>query len=129
MSRRVIRLSSVAFLVTVLGLSACSDDDDASSSAARYCDILEELDEAGAEAFGQLDADATEAEYDAVQKQFVEDNQARFNDLIDAAPASIRDDLRSTVEGATGDGSADEAASTRVSEYDAKTCRRGDGEE
>lgn len=128
MTRRPAVLTAAALVLATLGLSACGDDDDASSSSERYCEILEDLDEAGAEAFGQLDADATEAEYDEVQAQFVEDNEARFQQLIDAAPSSIRDDLRATIEGATGDEPADEAASARVTEFDEETCRSGDQE-
>ena len=124
MTRRLIALSVTALTLSALGLTACGDDDD-SADAERYCEILADLDEAGAEAFGQLDADATEAEYDEAQKEFVEDNRSRFNQLIDAAPASIRDDVRATVDAATEEGPADEEASARVTDFDEETCRGG----
>lgn len=111
--------------IGLLAAPGCGDDDDGgSASPEEYCEIVAELDAAGGEAFSSLSEDATEAEYDEVQQQFVEDNRERFEDLVDAAPETIRADVRSVVNGVlTGSDAPDnEAASDRVSEFDAETC-------
>jgi hypothetical protein len=87
------------FWVTVvsmggLGAVACGDDDEA-SSVERYCELVQELDEAGSEAFADLEQDesATEGDFAEAERQFVEDHQDDFDELREVAPDEIADDI------------------------------------
>lgn len=119
--RRVVALTSATLVVLLV--PACGDDDDDSASSEEYCEIKTELDAAGEKAFSDLKEDATEDEYDAVQEEFVKANRDRFEDLVDAAPGKIKDDLRIVVDGVLDPNAPEnEEAADRVSEFDAETC-------
>jgi hypothetical protein len=96
----------------VLALVACGDDDERSGltnrDVERYCDVVRPLDEAGSEAFEELenDPEATEEEYAAAEQAFLEKHEAEIQRLIDLAPEEIAEDVETlialTLEGARG---------------------------
>lgn len=61
----------------------------------RYCALVQELDEAGADAFAELEADesATDEDFAAAERQFIEDHQDKFDELRDIAPEEIANDV------------------------------------
>ncbi len=127
--RSVLRHAAAVVLIAApLATGACSDDESSTAAAGDseqdYCEILSEIDGLAGEAFGALEEDASEADFDAVQAQFVEDNRARFEDLVDAAPTAIAEDLRIVVDGVLAGPEAEEdvEASERVTEFDAEVC-------
>ena len=74
--------------ITVVSLASvvavgCGDDDDEEANVERYCEIVQELDEAGSEAFAELEGDesATEEDFAEVERQFIEDHQDDFDEL------------------------------------------------
>ena len=85
---------AVASLASVVAV-ACGDDDDEASSVERYCELVQELDEAGSEAFADLEEDesATEEDFAEAERQFVEDHQDDFDELREVVPDEIADDI------------------------------------
>lgn len=126
LARTAARIIGIGLLITATAACGSDDSDEAAAPPQRYCELLADLDEIGAKAFGALGDDATEEQYDQVQLAFVEANRAKFEALIDAAPASISKDVRTVVEGVLSNGAIaeDEAASARVTKFD-ESCREG----
>jgi hypothetical protein len=61
----------------------------------RYCELVLALDMAGAEAFAELETDttATDEDYAAAERQFLEDHQEQFDELRRVAPEEIASDV------------------------------------
>ena len=102
----------IAALLAVLALAipfaACGDDDEESggsdpttvaSDVERYCDITVELDQAGSEEFEALeeDPDATEADYEAAERNLIEDNTELLAEIAEVAPDEIRADVETVI--------------------------------
>jgi hypothetical protein len=83
--------------LVVVGVTAgCGDDgDDAAGDVDRYCELVDELDAAGSEAFAEVESDesATEEDYAAAEAEFVEANESSFEELREVAPEEIEDDI------------------------------------
>ena len=124
-------------MMMVLGLSACGNDggsggDAAGSDAERYCELVAELEVAGREAYAEVEADAnaTEEDFVAASRAFTESSQEEFDELIEVAPAEIKDDVRILIEsirGQAGEGPevpTDEAspAEQRIESYEGENC-------
>ena len=88
-------------LLAVIAIAACGDDDDeaadttASADVGRYCELTQQLDEAGQEAFRELeqDPDATENDFEKAEADFVRQHEAELDELTDVAPEEIQDDV------------------------------------
>ena len=82
---------SMASVVAV----ACGDDDDEASNVERYCELVQELDNSGSEAFADIEEDgsATEEDFAEAERQFVEAHQDDFDELREVAPDEIADDI------------------------------------
>ena len=104
----------------------------AAADVGRYCELTKELDEAGQEAFRELEQDpnATEEQFEAVEREFVETNQERIDELVRVAPAEIKEDvgvLLAALRGRAGQGpevaeSESEAAEQRVTAFEEENC-------
>lgn len=138
---------AAAVLAALLTLTACGDDEDATTPAEdasdvdepgtndegglavegveEYCAVLAELDEAAGEAFSGLDDSATEEDYDRVQLQFTQDHREDFERLVAAAPEEIAEDLETVVDGVLAGPTSPETpeAEERVNEFDQTNCR------
>lgn len=81
--------------VAVLLVTGCGDDEEDAGDVERYYELTRELDEAGTEHFEALEVDesATEDDFAEAERQFVEDNEDRFDELIESAPEEIRADV------------------------------------
>lgn len=81
-------------LVAVVA-TGCGDDDDAGGDVERYCELVDELDQAGSEFFAALEEDesATDEDYADAEQQFIDDHADDFEELRDVAPAEIADDI------------------------------------
>ena len=126
-------MGGVAVLAGVV--AGCGDDDDSSSGedVERYCELIDELDQAGDEAFADLedDADATDEDFAEAERQFIEDNEESFDELRDVVPEEIADDLDVLLE-AQADRAAGgeqeeaskeaETAEQRIGEFEADNC-------
>jgi hypothetical protein len=126
-------------LVAVL-ITGCGDDDDtteASGDVDRYCELVAELDEAGSDAFAELEADdaATEADYARTERQFIDDHADEFDELREVAPEAIADDLEvllteqeKRASGGDQEETSDEAeaAEERIGEFEEKNCAAGE---
>lgn len=103
-------------LLLGLSLAACGDDPDPSpeelgdagaqeqaqeedGNPELYCELVEELDEAGDEIFEELEKDenATNKDYKEAERNFVEEHQSTLDELVEAGPAEIKDDVRTIV--------------------------------
>ena len=88
--------------VAALAAAACGDDDDepagdasASGDVDRYCELTMQLDEAGSEAFRELeqDEDAQEEDFEQVEADFVRQHEDELAELVDVAPAEIQEEV------------------------------------
>lgn len=61
--------------------------------AAAYCELTRRLEAAGEKAFADLGRNATPAQYQAVERGFVLDNQDLLDGLVDAAPGHLGDEV------------------------------------
>jgi len=89
-------------VVTALSAAACGDDDDepagdtsASADVDRYCELTMQLDEAGSEAFRELeqDEDATQEDFEQAEADFVREHEDELAELVDVAPTEIREEV------------------------------------
>lgn len=138
------RTLSLLLLALALGvaLPACGDDDDdggggdggepAVADLGRYCALSKELDEAGTEAFRELEQDpeAKEEDFEAVEREFVEAHEQQLEEIVAVAPAEIKDDigvLLSSIRGRAGLGpevpeSESNPAEERVTAFEEENC-------
>ena len=110
-------------VVAMLTLGACGDDDgdDAQASSGdveRYCDLTNELDEAGSEAFDALEDDenATEEDFARVMEGFIEAHVDEFQERRRVAPEEIRTDVDRMLDGIEAGAHADEQPDENVAE-------------
>ena len=126
-----------ATLCLAVGAYGCGDDEEkgapsAGSNSAEYCEVVARADRAGDKAFSALESDpnATQAQYQAAERNFVEENSELFDELIAVAPAEIADDVKTLVaaqRGLAGVGPSVpqakvHAAEQRVKAFEAKNC-------
>jgi hypothetical protein len=115
----------------------CGDDDgdegapDATASVERYCELTRELDRAGEEFFEDLekDPDATPKDYQAAERQLVEESEESLDELQDVAPAEIKDDVAILVQALSARAGLEaevppnaEAAETRITKFEKQNC-------
>lgn len=135
--RKAQMIGSLALTITFL-LGACGDDnggegDQATGQAAggdvrRYCTLVQELDEAGEQIFADVAQDDPEALM-AAERRLVEENQDTLEQLEEAAPAEIADDVatylqgfRARAQGEPYDEAAASAAEERILEFEEGAC-------
>lgn len=92
-------------LVGVLAIvgGACSDDGDGgdvglSADEARYCELTDEVEAAGEEAFSSLGEDASDEETAVAQKALIEDVDDELDEMVEVAPDEIAADVEAFVE-------------------------------
>ena len=115
----------------------CGDDDGnegapaATVSVERYCELTRELDRAGGEIFEELekDPDASPKDFEAAERQMVEQNEGSLEELQQVVPDEIKDDVAILVEalraraGLEGEVSPDAgAAETRIDKFEKQNC-------
>jgi len=92
-------------------MAACGDDDNdeaadttASADVGRYCELTKQLDEAGSEAFRELEQDpkATQKDFEEAEADFVRQHEADLDELAEVAPEEIQDDVPVLVAGLRG---------------------------
>jgi hypothetical protein len=122
--------------VALVGFGCGDDDGDegaqvASASVERYCELTRELDRAGGEIFEDLekDPDATPKDFEAAERQMVEENEGSLEELQEVVPAEIQNDVAILVEalraraGLEAEVSPDaEAAETRIDKFEKQNC-------
>jgi hypothetical protein len=146
-SRRYARPFAALIVALALGvpLAACGDDEDdngngeqvAGADLERYCELSNDLDQAGTEQFSQLENDpnATDADFEALERQFIAEHEAEIDELPEVAPDEIAADveiliaqLRGRAEPGEGpaEGDTDEAeaaaAEERVNRFEEENC-------
>ena len=97
-------------LLAVLAIAACGGDDDeaadptASADIGRYCELTKELDDAGSEAFRELeqDSEATQKDFEEAEADFVRQHEAELDELAEVAPEEIQDDVPVLLAGLRG---------------------------
>ena len=123
-------------LLLALGLSACGSDDGGDSAAGpdpeRYCELVAELEAAGGKAFDEVQADkeATEEDYAAASKEFTEDSEEAFDEMIEVAPEEIEGDVETLVSSIRGQSGLSEAvpkdeaiaAEERIRAWEEENC-------
>ena len=123
-------------LLVAVGLSACGNDDGGDPVAGpdpeRYCELVAELEVAGGKAFDEVEADedATEEDFAAASKEFTEDSQEAFDEMIEVAPEEIKEDVEVLVGSIRGQsGLGDEvpkeeavAAEDRLRSWEEENC-------
>ena len=130
--------AALAATLIVFGTAAgCGDDKEsgeptAASGSSSYCALSNQLDQAGTHAFSALESNpnATDAQYQAAERRFVEQNSEKFDRLIATAPASIQADVKTLVAAQRGMAGAGPAvpqakvqgAEQRVKRYEASSC-------
>lgn len=95
------RVLALIVLPAVFAIAACGDDDDeaadttGSADVGRYCELTTQLDEAGSEAFRELEQDpeATEEDFEEAEAEFVRQHEAELDELAAVAPEEIREDV------------------------------------
>lgn len=119
--------------VALVGFGCGDDDGDegATASVERYCELTRELDRAGAEMFDDLekDPDATPKDFEAAERQLVEENEESLEEIQEVAPAEIKDDVAVLVEALRARAGLDaeaqpdaEAAETRIDKFEKPNC-------
>ena len=92
----------IVLMLSILSAVACGDDDDdeagettASADVDRYCELTQQLDKAGSEAFRELeqDPDATEQDFEQAEAEFVRQNEAELDELAEVAPEEIQEEV------------------------------------
>ena len=102
----------------------------------RYCQLVDELDQAGTEFFAALEENesATDEEFANAEQQFLEENADDIEELREAAPVEIADDidvlLAAQAQRAAGgdqEESSEEAAAAeeRVLNFEDANCTDG----
>jgi hypothetical protein len=98
-----LRSLGIAIALTLtLALAACGDDEEggdeitASANLARYCELSRQLDEAGTEAFKQLEDDpkATSEDFAEAEADFVKQVEPQLDELATTAPEEIQEEAR-----------------------------------
>ena len=128
----------LALAASILVAVGCGDDDEGADESAagpdveRFCELSAEGDRAGEEAFRDLENDpqASKADFEAAEREFVESNQALFDELVEVAPEEISGDvdtLIASVRARAGLGpEVDEAeagaAEKRVTAFEKQNC-------
>jgi hypothetical protein len=135
---RLIGLILILLLCPAL-LAACGDDDDddaggtevAEADTGGYCELSAELDRAGQEQFEALEEDgnATEADFEAAEREFVESHEAELEEIQELAPDEIAGDVALLVEGLRARAGLDGAepsglgrAEERVDQFETQNC-------
>ena len=74
---------AVVSMASVVAVACGGDDDDEASNVERYCELVQELDNSGSEAFADIEEDesATEEDFAEAERQFVEAHQDDFDEL------------------------------------------------
>jgi len=102
----MLRLALLALALCVALLAGCGDDDDSTASAdpQRYCGLVRELERAGQETFAKVEQqpNATAKDFEAAERQFVKDNEARLQELEQAAPEAVRPDVAILLDATRG---------------------------
>lgn len=134
--------------VSALALAACGADDDAPAERAaasaeattadtpdRYCSLTRDLDTAGEAFFAKLGRDATDEEYEAAERGFVERFAPELDAIEQAAPAAIADDVSILLAGQRQRAGLDagpsvtqrevSAAERRIQAFEKRSCARG----
>ena len=126
-------------LLAVFALAACGDDDDeaaettASADVDRYCDLTKQLDEAGSEAFRELEQDpnATEKDFEEAEADFVRQHEDELDELAQVVPDEIEEDaqvLLASLRGRAGleeqppDEDEAEKAERAVTRFEKRNC-------
>jgi hypothetical protein len=132
-------------LLSLLFAAACGDDDDEagdttpSADVDRYCELSQQLDEAGSDAFRELEQDpgATEQDFEQAEAEFVRGHEAELDELAEVAPEEIQADvavLLASLRGRAGleeqppDDQAAEKAEKTVQRFERENCpKKPDG--
>ena len=130
---------TAAVLAAAVALASCGGDDAddesrAASDPKRYCALTAELDAAGEKLFSTLGQDASPAQFEAMERRFVERFGSRLDALERAAPAEIQADVRRLLAaqrqraGIETDTKASEseasAAERRLQAFEKRNCPR-----
>ena len=121
--------------VALVGFGCGDDDGDgapaATASVERYCELTRELDRAGGRTFEELEKDpeATPKDFQAAERQLVEDNEESLEELQEVAPVAIKDDVASLVHALSVRAGLEdkvpqdaEAAETRITKFEKQNC-------
>ena len=122
--------------VALVGFGCGDDDGDdgapaATASVERYCELTRELDQAGGKVFEELekDPDATPKDFQAAERQLVEDNEESLDELQEVAPVAIKDDVASLVHALNARAGLEakvpqdaDAAETRITKFEKQNC-------
>ncbi|HVF77820.1 MAG TPA: hypothetical protein VNA28_05940 [Solirubrobacteraceae bacterium] len=133
---------TAAALVALLGIVACGGDDNdksatstvsaASADPARYCALTRQLDAEGEKFFAGLGREATEQQFEAAERRFVEQSGAKLEELRRVAPRQIAADVEALLAGmrqraglkpaiAVTEAQSG-AADKRIQAYEKRTC-------
>jgi hypothetical protein len=100
-----LRVGALLLACFALVPASCGDDDEdkraerPTGNVQRYCDLLRQLDRAGTQFFRRLEEEnASHKEFEAAEKEFVEQHEADLRALQRAAPESIRNDTRTVLD-------------------------------
>ncbi len=134
---RTAQMIGAVTLTTVFLTGACGEDggavDQATGQASggdsqRYCELVQELDAAGEEIFADV-AEDDPAALQAAERQLVEENQDTLDQLEEAAPPAIAEDVatytdgfRARAQGESYDEAAVSAAEERVLAFEEGAC-------
>jgi hypothetical protein len=115
----------------------CGDDGgdegapEATANVERYCELTRELDRVGGEIFEDLekDPDATPKDFQAAERQLVEESEESLDELQDVAPAEIKDDVAILVQALSARSGLEaevppnaEVAETRITKFEKQNC-------
>jgi hypothetical protein len=104
-----VRWLAVAALL-LLAVAGCGGDDGnggettAAADLDRYCELTQQLDQAGTEAFRELEQDpeATREDFEQAEADFVREHDAELDEIVEVAPAEIQDEIQVVIAATRG---------------------------
>lgn len=138
-----VRGLAVAALL-VLGVAACGggDGDGGETTAAadldRYCELTQQLDQAGTEAFEALEQDpkATRKDFEQAEADFLREHEPEFEEIVQVAPKEIQDEVRVLLAATRGRAGLEEqppnkqdeqTAQQTVQQFERENCEASGG--
>jgi hypothetical protein len=132
-------LAVAVVVVAAMGFAACGDDDEeggettAVADIDRFCELTKQLDQAGTEAFEELEQDpeATREDFEQAEAEFLQEHEAELDEIQQVAPEEIQNEIQVVIAGTRGRAGLEEnppeqqeerAAEEAIRQFERENC-------